>query len=367
METGHLIFGSPRKYIQGAGTLKKLGKYTIQFGKQALLVADDTVWNTCKNDVLGSFQQSGTEITRELFHGESSAQEIDRLSELARVKKTDFVVGLGGGKTLDTVKAVANQIERPVVIVPTVASTDAPCSGLSVIYTPEGAFDSYRFYNSNPDLVLVDTAICVQAPARMFASGMGDALATNVEAFSVLQGHANSMLGGWPSISGMAIARACEETIMKHGYAALKAVECHEVTAAVEAVVEANTLMSGLGFENGGLSAAHAIHDGFTALTGDIHLLMHGEKVAFGTLVQLILQYTPFDKYAEYVHFYRKIGLPTTLKDLHLEHVTREDLMKVAELACSSEDTLHNLDIRIMPQHVVSAIITADALSKSIE
>lgn len=367
MGTGRLIFASPRKYIQGAGTLKKIGKFVSPFGETALLIADDTVWQSCKDDFTESFENYKLKFHHQVFHGESSAQEIDRLAKVARAQATDYVIGLGGGKTLDTAKGVANELRQPVAILPSVASTDAPCSALSVIYTPDGSFESYRFYNSNPDLVLIDTAVCVRAPSRMFASGMGDALATNVEAFSVLQGHANSMLGGRPSISGMAIASACERTIFKHGYAALLAAEQHVVTPAVEAVVEANTLMSGLGFENGGLSAAHAIHDGFTALQGDVHLLMHGEKVAFGTLVQLVLQFTPLEDFARFVRFYRKVGLPTTLEDMHLGNASRDDIMKVAELACSKRDTLHNLDVRIQPIHVRDAIFAADKLSKSVE
>lgn len=125
------------------------------------------------------------------------------------------------------------------------------CSVLSVIYSNDGVFDSYRFYTKNPELVLVDTAVCAQAPVRLFASGIADGLATYVEA---------------------------------------QAVAMRKVTPAVEAVVEANTLLSGLGFENGGLAGAHAIHNGFTAIQRNIHHLTHGEKVTYGTLTHMVLE-----------------------------------------------------------------------------
>ncbi len=164
------------------------------------------------------------------------------------------------------------------MIVPTIASTDAPTSALSVIYTDEGNFETYRFYKKNPDLVLVDTKLIAEAPARFLASGIADALATWVEVRSVLAFGGKTMAGGVPTIAAEAIAKRCEEVLFDYGIPAYESVKAKVVTPALESVVEANTLLSGLGFESGGLAAAHAIHNGFTALHGDIHHLTHGEK-----------------------------------------------------------------------------------------
>src|SRR5699024_12418424 len=92
------------------------------------------------------------------------------------------------------------------------------------------------------------------------------------------------------TIAAKAIAEKCEQVLFEYGHLAYESVKAKVVTPALEYIVEANTLLSGLGFESGGLSAAHAVHNGFTALDGDIHKLSHGEKVAFGTLVQLALE-----------------------------------------------------------------------------
>ena len=69
------------------------------------------------------------------------------------------MIGVGGGKVIDTAKAVGHEAGTRVAIVPTIASTDAPTSAVSVIYTPEGAFSRYLFVSRNPDLVLVDTQV----------------------------------------------------------------------------------------------------------------------------------------------------------------------------------------------------------------
>ena len=120
------------------------------------------------------------------FNGEASDNEINRVVSLAEENGCDLVIGLGGGKTIDSAKAIADLLKSPVVIAPTIASTDAPVSALSVIYTDEGAFARYIFYSKNPELVLVDSKVISQAPKRLLASGIADGLATWVEARAVM-------------------------------------------------------------------------------------------------------------------------------------------------------------------------------------
>ncbi|GHB30018.1 glycerol dehydrogenase [Salinicola rhizosphaerae] len=361
------IFASPRKYVQGAGVLDRLGEQVAELATNAFVMADDIVWGLVGERTRASLDEASVSYHYERFNGEASNNEIRRLADIARGQKTALVIGVGGGKTLDTAKAVADELDQPVVIVPTIASTDAPCSALSVIYTDEGVFDSYRFYKRNPDLVVVDTHVCAQAPVRLFASGIADGLATFVEAQAVKRSHAKSMVGGDPTIAGMAIAEACEETLLTWGYSACEAVKRQVVAPAVEAVVEASTLLSGLGFENGGLAGAHAIHNGFTAVEGDIHHMTHGEKVAYGTLTQMVLEQRPDQEIEQYIRFYRSIGMPTTLKAIHLDGVDREGLLKIGELANSDGDTLKNLNPNLTAAQIADAIIAVDALSQTID
>lgn len=203
---------------------------------------------------------------------------------------------------MDTAKAVAHPAGLPLVIVPTIASTDAPTSALSGVYDEEGAFKEYRFFERNPDAVIVDTALIARAPVRFPVAGIGDGLSTYFEAEASSRTRKQTMAGGAPTRAALAIARLCYDTLLEHGLAARLAVEQQSVTPAVEKVVEANTLLSGLGFESGGLAAAHSVHNGLTALEGTHHY-WHGEKVAFGVITMLMLEDRPAEVVEEVVDF----------------------------------------------------------------
>ncbi|WP_214804899.1 MULTISPECIES: glycerol dehydrogenase [unclassified Exiguobacterium] len=358
------VFISPSKYVQGKNVIDRLGTYVSPFGDKALLIADDVVFKIVGQRIHDSFETEKIGIEQVDFSGEASRHEVERITKQAKEADVRFVVGVGGGKTLDTAKAVSDELTVPVVIVPTIASTDAPTSALSVIYSDAGIFESYRFYKKNPDLVLVDTKLISEAPARFFASGIADALATWVEVRSVIAFGGKTMAGGRPTIAAEAIAKRCEEVLFEHGRLAYESVQAKVVTPALEAVVEANTLLSGLGFESGGLAAAHAIHNGFTALDGDIHHLTHGEKVAFGTLVQLALEQHSQEEIERYIAFYMDLGLPVTLEDVKLKDSSRDDILKVGEAATADGETIHD-GFDVTAEEVADAIIAADRYSKA--
>lgn len=217
-----------------------------------------------------------------------------------------------------------------------------------------------------PDLVLVDTQVVIGAPAILFASGIADAMATLVEAKACTKRNADTMAGGKATLAAQAIAEKAEATLFKYGVEAYASVKNKILTQQVERIVEANTLLSGLGFENCGLSGAHAVHNGFTALDGEIHQLTHGEKVAYGTLVQLVLEGNNLETLAKYIKFYRAIDMPTTLKEMHLEDASFEDLVKVGEAATAEGETMANVDPEISGEAIAHAIVAVDEYSQLI-
>lgn len=248
-------------------------------------------------------------------------------------------------------------------MVPTVVSTDAPCSALAVIYTEAGVFERYLFLRKNPDCILVDTNLVAQSPARFLVAGMGDALATFWESDTCFRsGKPNPLTGGaLPTLATKALARLCYETLLESGLHALLAVERNAVTPAVEAIVEANTLLSGLSSENGGHAGAHSIHNGLTTLEATQKKL-HGEKVAFGVLAQLVLEGRPASCIKEVQDFCHSVGLPLCLEDLGICDCPDNDISQVAKAAVEESETIHSTWFPVTADMVAAAIRTADAL-----
>ena len=359
------VFASPGRYVQGPGATHELGRELQRLGLQGpvLFVAG----GTARRDLAPIWQSTlpcvGIEPVIEAFGGECSTAEIERLVAIAQSQSFSAVVGAGGGKASDTARAVADALELPAVITPTLASTDSPCSALSVIYTPHGNVEGFRFYNRHPLLVLVDTEVVARAPKRQLVGGLGDALATWFEARTVHESCRHNVLGGLPTTTGTALAKLCCEILLADGPAACAAVEARATTPALERVVEANNLLSGLGFESGGLAVAHAVHNGITEIPGSHHCI-HGEKVAFGLLTQLVLEGRPQDEIAEIFRYQKAVGLPITLAEVGVDANSDDQLVKIAKRSCIPGESSHNEPFAVTESAVVSALRTADQLGR---
>ncbi len=366
MSAGLTVFCSPSRYTQGRGATAALGREMAALGLEGpvLIIAGKTVIGRLAETWKSSLDEAKLPHAVHRFTGECSLAEIERVKSSARECSARTIVGAGGGKVLDTARAAAADLGLPVVNCPTIASSDAPCSALSVIYTDDGIFQEYRFYRKNPDLVLVDTQVIAQAPPRLLSAGMGDALATWFEARTCVAGSVKNMRGGGSTASALALAELCYRTLLADGAAALHAVSTQSVTPALERLVEANTLLSGLGFESSGLAAAHAVHNGLTAAP-ETHDYFHGEKVAFGLLVQLVLEGAPRATVAEVLGFSSEVNLPITLAAIGLNDLSRDQLDPIARRATAPGETIHNEPFEVTPDMVADAILTADALGRA--
>lgn len=360
----NFTFIAPRKYIQGRNLLREAGLHIAKVGKKPLILWDSRVKNLVGERVLASLDSAALEIVDVEFGGESTKAEAERVAQVARNQQADVIVGIGGGKTLDTAKAAAAAAGVKMVSCPTVASTDSPTSSFTVWYDEAGVCQGFESWGVNPDLVLVDSQVIAEAPARAFVAGMGDALSTWVEAEVVHSTRSQNLAGGRATQVAMAIARLGYETLMEFGLEAKRAVEQKAVTHAVERVIEANTLMSGLGFESCGVATAHMIANslpGFPECKG----LMHGEEVAFGIMSQFCLdENMPTDDMLEMVDFMVAVGLPVTFAELGLEGVTRERLQKIGDICAGPGSLCHAHPFQVTSEKVVDAMIAADALGR---
>ena len=367
-------FISPTKYVQGENELLNLGYFVKTFGEKALLIANQDDVNRVREKLEKTAAKFGVEFIETNFHGEASRVEASRLQELAKKESCDCIIGLGGGNAIDTSKVVAEG--KNLIIVPTIVATDAPTSHSAVLYTEAGEFDDYAYFMQSPSVVLIDTTIIAQAPTRFLVSGMGDALSTYFEARATSRAFANVNAGlpcgaregvcppAKSTNTALALAKLCYETLLEDGYKAKEASDLNVVTPALENIIEANILLSGLGFESGGLAAIHAIHDGLTILH-DAHGATHGEKVAFGVICQLILENAPSKELYEVLDFSLSIGLPVCLEDIGVKSITDEQLTEVAEKSCIPEESIHSMPFKVDVEQVKSAIMVADALGRN--
>ncbi|MBN1924283.1 MAG: glycerol dehydrogenase [Prolixibacteraceae bacterium] len=349
----------PGKYIQGENAFQELPKLIRLFGQKAMIIASPSVINRVLPRY--SFPEKEIEIVVEKFVGECCESELARLSSVIAATHPDVIVGMGGGKTIDSAKIVADRARIPVIVAPTIASTDAPCSGVAIIYSEDGVFDSVYYTRLNPPVVLVDTSVIANAPARFLVAGMGDAMATWFEARSCYQSHSLNVCGGYSTLTGLNLAKLCFDTLLQYGPAAKLHCEQNRVTPELSHIVEANTLLSGIGFESSGLAAAHAIHNGLSALT-ETHSFYHGEKVAFGVVTGLHLTGASPEEMETVYSFFEKVGLPTCFSDIGIIDITHDKLQKVAAKACVPEETIHHEVKKVTPEKVLKAMVDADTL-----
>ena len=352
----------PGKYIQGPGAISELPKLVRLLGKRGLLLASPSVREKVLPKCAIDLAAEGIHI--EPFRGECCEDEVHRLITLVTTKQVDVLIGMGGGKTIDTAKTAADRVEIPVIVVPTIASSDAPCSGCSVLYSNNGVFEAVHYQKSNPAAVLVDVNIIAAAPTRFLVAGMGDALSTWFEARSCERTKSENECGGHCTMVGLHIAKLCYETLLKYGRTAKLANESHIVIPALEHIIEANILLSGLGFESAGLAAAHAIHNGLTALA-ETHSFYHGEKVAFGVLVGLQLTDAPPEQLESVFSFCETVGLPTRLADIGIGHISSEKLMTAAKMACAPGQSIAHEAGRITPEEVFNAMLATNAIGQA--
>jgi glycerol dehydrogenase len=332
-------------------------------GSSIFVVASENRLAEVKRIIQDSFNDANVELVFEPFGGECSKREVERLRKIVKSNNCDVVVGLGGGKVIDTAKAIAFYDKLPVVIVPTVASSDAPTSAMVIYYHDDGNFQEVLLTRRNPNIVLIDTHIIAKAPVRLLIAGMGDALGTYFEARTCVTSYRRNFVGGTFTLASYELAKLCYKTLLTDGVAAVMAVENQVVTKALDNIIEANTLLSGIGAECNGVSAAHSIYFGFSILPGS-HDKFHGEWVAFGTIFLLVLENRPQEEINEVVQFCRSVGLPTTLADLGLANISREELMRVAQAASAPKESIHTEPFPVTADDVLAAILVADRIGR---
>ena len=358
--------GFPGRYIQGPGAINYLPQLLKELSASApVIVMDDIVLSSEGKKILTPLKQAGIEPKHLRFPGECTAETIATLAREIDTCTDDIIIGFGGGKTIDTAKGLSKAHGLKLIIIPTIASNDSPTSRLIVLYDAQHRVAGVEMLIRNPDVVLVDSEIIARAPARFFTAGLGDALSKKFEATQCyLAGGKNFF--GTPSLStARLLAEQCYETILEFGIPALERVKnVGTPDESIERAIEAMVLLSGLGFESGGLSLSHALTRGFSAHPEMRHFL-HGELVGFGSIVQLFAEDRPADQVLAHADFCHRIDLPVTLSELGVKHISQAEIIEMARLTTTAP-YIDNIYPPADSERIADCICRADALGLKI-
>jgi glycerol dehydrogenase-like iron-containing ADH family enzyme len=356
---------APARVLRGQHALKDAIDCILRLGQRPLIIGGEQSLKLSQLQIL--FDRPELAIDSVKYTPDCCESSLDRLIQATSAHQADLIVGIGGGKCLDTAKLLAHRCQLPVVTIPTSGATCAAWTALSNIYSESGAFLSDVSLDKCPDLLILDYSIVATAPQRMLVAGIGDAIAKWYEA-SVSSGHSSQTL----LIAAVQQARVLRDILFQKSASALEHPGGEDWQEVVDATVLLAGVIGGLGGAQCRTVAAHAVHNGLTHLPGSHHAL-HGEKVAYGILVQLRLEEMIQDNRLaatarqQLLDFYTEIGLPKTLADLGLSEITIAQLHHAATLACQPDSDLHRLPFAVVPEQLVAAMVSTTVIDRSSE
>lgn len=347
---------APAQVRRGAGILPDLGAVIAALGQRPLVVGGDRSLAAAAPFLAPALE--GLAAFQVTYGNDCSETTLARLQAAIAKHQADMIIGVGGGKALDTAKLIAHQAQLPAVTVPTSAATCAAWTALSNVYSEAGAFLYDVALDRCPDLLILDYDLIATAPLRTLIAGIGDALAKWYEG-SVSSGNSDQTL----IIAAVQQARVLRDLLFQKAPAAIAEPGGAAWREVVDACVLLAGVMGGLGGAQCRTVAAHAVHNGLTHLS-ESHGVLHGEKVAYGILVQLRLEEMAQQSSLAYTarqqlrQFYAAIGLPQTLADMGMGDVRVSDLQRAAEITCRPQSDIHHLPFSVTPEALMGALVT---------
>ena len=355
---------SPGKVLRGENILSQSGDAIAFYGKSPLIVGGDRGLARVKSYLEPIIEQQELIATEASYLPDCAESSLAKLNQAVAKHQADFIIGVGGGKALDTAKLLAYQCRLPIVTIPTSGATCAAWTALSNIYSEAGAFLYDVGLDRCPDLLILDYGLVRTAPQRTLVAGIGDAIAKWYEA-SVSSGNSTATL----TIAAVQQARVLRDILFQKSLAALEDPQGEAWREVVDATVLLAGVIGGIGGANCRTVAAHAVHNGLTHLT-EAHDILHGQKVAYGILVQLRLEeMIQGNKLAiaarqQLLEFYREIGLPRTLEELGLADVSIAKLRHAADIACNKTSDIHRLPFIVSSEQLTAAMISTTVTQK---
>lgn len=330
-------------YSIGDRVYSKIGDICLSFGKKAVAIGGKKAVSAIKDCLITEAEKADIEILDFIWYGgEASYENVEALMSNDKCKRADMIFAIGGGKALDTCKCLGVKTNTPVFTFPTIASTCAACTSVSIMYNADGTFNGPFFFNAPPVHAFINTEVIANAPCRYMWAGMGDTYAKYFEAEMSSRGeelpHYFAM--------GLNISKMCVDPIIKYGKTALEQNKegkaAYEIEQCILAIIVTTAMASIL------LTAEHTVHYNsglahaiFYSLTKFPHIEerhLHGEVVAFGILVLLCVDNNTNWLETMY-NFNKSVALPVKLKDIE---ITYEEICEILSAITKRSDIEHN-------------------------
>ncbi len=355
---------SPTRYVSSPGAIKDLGTYGLEYGRRALILHDGDLPRWILEAAAKPLEKEEIVYKFKVFGSFSSEEAVGECEGAARSMQAEFLIGLGGGRCLDTAKFVAERTKLPLITVPTSSATCAGWAALANYYDEKGVYQFGHVPAKGPDLLLLDLELAASAPPRYLAAGMIDAAAKWYES-AVTRRPTEDVA----SATALKVAGEIKELFFEKGVEAYTDSVNKKLSAAHCQMMESNILQAGLVGGLGGIkirtAAAHALHHAMTRILTTTPYI-HGEKVAFGILAQLVMTHRPDAEMKELLEIYKKLNLPRTLAQVGLSADRPEELKIIADYACNPKSAIHKMVVTVGPEEVFQSLIEADRIGKTL-
>lgn len=327
-------------YTVGTDVYKEVPEICDRFGSRILLIGGEHALAAGKEKLVLALEGSGMELVgTELYGNDCTYKKMEELAALAKQSGAEMIFGMGGGKAIDTAKGTAEKAGLPIFTFPTIASTCAATTALSVVYKEDGNFDSFYFYDKPARHSFIDLDIIAHAPWKYLRAGMGDTIGKYFECHLAARGdkldHSSAL--------GREISNMCYEPLREHGVQALSDCKAGKATWELEQAVLANIVSTGLVslmvLDDYNCAIAHSVYYGLVLLPGFEEKYLHGDVVAYGVLVQLAID-GDLEMLAEVRKFMQKLGIPDTLAKMEVP-LDREALKAVLTETVTGPDMEH--------------------------
>lgn len=343
-------------YSIGQDAYDNIERVCSALGKRALIVGGETALNKSL-DKLKKAMKSFDIADVVIYGKESCRARVEELKNQFKDSGIDFVVGVGGGKALDTAKCLADSLGVEVVTVPTIASTCAASSALAVMYTENHVYDGFWHLKRPAYHCFIDTSIIAEAPDMYFRAGIGDTLAK----FYEVEFSARNQQTTYNDEMALSISRMCNEPLIRDAKKALA--DCkenrisEELENAARIIFISTGMVSMLVKEEFNGALAHALFYGLTELEGFEEKFLHGDVIGYTTMVQLTL-----DKQKEEAlkigRLIKSMGVETTLRErgINTDYANLEKVLK----STIKDPDMEVIPYEITPQMIYDAIIEVE-------